>query len=390
MAEKLCGIYKIVNTITGKIYIGLSCNIKNRWKRHRVDLKAGCHDNQYLQNSYNKYGLEAFTFEIIELCDREVLGEREVHYISEYNCMTPNGYNMNSGGEYPIQTPETIRKRVEAIKKKNLTEETHNKRVASGKKIWERPGHKEHMSKKLKEHYEIPENREKLREKFDSARLEKMSETGKRNWLNPEYREKHRLYNEEQRRLNALKPKKAKKYWTEKMPREIVSKIRHDSMVKVWKNDPDRSVRQSKRMYELWNNEEYRKKLEPHFEKMRAGEYAIHKLTDEQLLEVEHKILVDKRTLLDIAKDYDVEEKTILNSMRRLEESRKAPGSIVPFKQKLDEDAIRFMITHDGEYTAMQFSKMFGVGYRAIYDTLKGKNNVKLVNKVKHELNLKP
>jgi len=62
-----CGIYKISNLISNKFYIGSSIDINRRWKEHKNDLKKNKHDNEYLQNSWNKYGEETFLFEIIEI-----------------------------------------------------------------------------------------------------------------------------------------------------------------------------------------------------------------------------------------------------------------------------------------------------------------------------------
>jgi group I intron endonuclease len=66
---KLCGIYKIENTMNGKCYIGQSVDIKNRWKNHRAKLRRGFGDNPYLQNAWNKYGEENFRFSIVLLCE---------------------------------------------------------------------------------------------------------------------------------------------------------------------------------------------------------------------------------------------------------------------------------------------------------------------------------
>ena len=67
---KISGIYKIINKINGKYYVGSSVNIKdypnNRWSRHIADLNANRHHNDYLQRAWNKYGQDAFEFIIIE------------------------------------------------------------------------------------------------------------------------------------------------------------------------------------------------------------------------------------------------------------------------------------------------------------------------------------
>jgi len=67
------GIYKITNKVNGKFYIGSSLDIKQRWKYHRNMLKSGAHDNQHLQNSYNKHGKENFIFEVLcEIDDTQI------------------------------------------------------------------------------------------------------------------------------------------------------------------------------------------------------------------------------------------------------------------------------------------------------------------------------
>jgi group I intron endonuclease len=59
-AEKIMGIYKIVNTVNGKAYVGQSQNIKKRITEHFRLLRANKHSNPRLQNAFNKYGEEAF------------------------------------------------------------------------------------------------------------------------------------------------------------------------------------------------------------------------------------------------------------------------------------------------------------------------------------------
>lgn len=67
------GIYKITNTINNKCYIGQSVDIDRRIKQHKKDLKANHRENSRLINSYNKYGIGAFKFETVLLCDKESL-----------------------------------------------------------------------------------------------------------------------------------------------------------------------------------------------------------------------------------------------------------------------------------------------------------------------------
>lgn len=90
--KKKPGIYRILNTIDEKFYIGSAKDLHIRLHLHKSKLKKGIHHSRYLQNSFNKYGAEAFKFEILEECSHEILLEREQHYI---DTLDPQ-YNMRS------------------------------------------------------------------------------------------------------------------------------------------------------------------------------------------------------------------------------------------------------------------------------------------------------
>ena len=98
----ICGIYKIANQINGKCYIGQSVNIKRRWRSHKtksfnpLDIQYECP----LYRAFRKYGLENFSFEILEECRKEELNEKESFYIKKYNSNLENyGYNLTPGGD---------------------------------------------------------------------------------------------------------------------------------------------------------------------------------------------------------------------------------------------------------------------------------------------------
>mgnify|MGYP000886959842 CR=1 FL=1 len=66
------GVYQIVNKLNGHKYIGSSINIWTRWGRHLSDLRKNKHDNNYLQNAWNKYGEDNFEFGVLLFCDAAV------------------------------------------------------------------------------------------------------------------------------------------------------------------------------------------------------------------------------------------------------------------------------------------------------------------------------
>lgn len=98
----MIGIYKITNQVNGKVYIGQSVNIKQRWAEHKANLRNNKHENSYLQNAWNKYGEANFIFEVIEKCSKDELDDKEIFWISEYNSckdfINANGYNLTIGG----------------------------------------------------------------------------------------------------------------------------------------------------------------------------------------------------------------------------------------------------------------------------------------------------
>lgn len=100
MREKICGIYKIENTINNMLYIGQSVDIQKRWIEHRYELNKGIHINKHLQRAWNKYGQDAFVFSILELCDEEDLNNLETEYIASYKSNNEEyGYNLTIGGD---------------------------------------------------------------------------------------------------------------------------------------------------------------------------------------------------------------------------------------------------------------------------------------------------
>lgn len=87
-------VYKIENTITGKLYIGQSINPEKRYARHFWK-NSGCIK---LRNSIQKYGKLAFNMSIVHWCiSREEANELEVFLILECNSVL-KGYNITPGG----------------------------------------------------------------------------------------------------------------------------------------------------------------------------------------------------------------------------------------------------------------------------------------------------
>ena len=80
------GIYKITDIRNQMCYIGQTTNFKNRWRTHAkraVKAEEGTSNRLYQEMWEN--GLENYTFQIVEICSKENLTEREKFYIDFFN-----------------------------------------------------------------------------------------------------------------------------------------------------------------------------------------------------------------------------------------------------------------------------------------------------------------
>ena len=105
------GIYKIENLINHKIYIGQSVNIEKRWEKHKT-VAFNKNDKSYeypLYRAFRKYGIENFSFSIIEECSELDLNDKEKYWVDYYNSFF-NGYNQSMGGDstHNVHNKETI------------------------------------------------------------------------------------------------------------------------------------------------------------------------------------------------------------------------------------------------------------------------------------------
>ena len=61
------GIYSITNTITNEKYIGEARDVAKGWQQHIKQLELNSHHSYKLQESYNKYSITVFTFNVLEI-----------------------------------------------------------------------------------------------------------------------------------------------------------------------------------------------------------------------------------------------------------------------------------------------------------------------------------
>jgi len=128
----------------GKVYVGQTKNFKSRMKQY--ERIKGC--SVYVSKAVSKYGWENVKVKIEQFCSSETVDEWERFFITAFNSISPNGYNLESGGnKIKILSEETIEKLRKIRTGRHHTKETREK-----------------ISRSLKGRY-IPENtRKKLSE----------------------------------------------------------------------------------------------------------------------------------------------------------------------------------------------------------------------------------
>lgn len=95
MANK-SGIYKITHVESQKCYIGQTVNFKNRFRQHcKRGVRADSITNNRLYDAMWEEGLENFTFQVVEVCDKDKLTEREKFHIESFNAKDW-GYNSKT------------------------------------------------------------------------------------------------------------------------------------------------------------------------------------------------------------------------------------------------------------------------------------------------------
>lgn len=139
-ATLMIGIYKITSP-SGRVYIGQSVDIENRWTHYR---SLDCRDMPKLYASLSKYGHEAHCFELVEECDISNLSERERYWQEYYNVVEEvlNCKLVSTKDKSGYTSEETKQKisvanrgKVSGMKGKTHSEETKHKMSESQRKI---------------------------------------------------------------------------------------------------------------------------------------------------------------------------------------------------------------------------------------------------------------
>jgi len=150
---RMKGVYCILNTLNGKIYIGSTLDsFGSRWKSHKGKLNRQVHPNTHLQAAWNKHGSAAFVFDVLyeSEIDAEIV-EKEQFFLDIF--FGPICYNIRavakSNKGYKIKDTSRIK--------------TANAEIRS------RGDYRDNLSKAQKLRYSDPQTRKQQSERVKLA-----------------------------------------------------------------------------------------------------------------------------------------------------------------------------------------------------------------------------
>lgn len=124
MDTKTSGVYAIVNTVTGSMYVGSAVNISRRWRAHLHALRNHKKSPPKLQAAWDKHGESTFEFRVLELCEPEQCIAAEQRHI---DALQPK---YNTRGE--AKSNLGVRWSTDVNRKKGRPEVVHTVRGVSG------------------------------------------------------------------------------------------------------------------------------------------------------------------------------------------------------------------------------------------------------------------
>ena len=167
---KIIGVYKITNTVTGDFYIGSSKDVKRRWREHKCQSRWNDNSNNPMYLDMQRYGVEKFVFEILEVVEEGKLKDAEQKFIEtlnpSYNDRNANGWDI----ERRKKTQKESRKKYQKSDKFKEAQKKYNK-SDKGKKSQRKAQKKYQKSDKFKEaqkKYEKSDKRKKTKKEYNN------------------------------------------------------------------------------------------------------------------------------------------------------------------------------------------------------------------------------
>ncbi len=120
----MTAVYVLENKSNNKLYVGQSINLQDRFRKHRMPNR-----NRYIiGRAIEKYGWDNFK-QYVFYIPEYMLDYFEVRLIKRLNTLSPNGYNLTTGGAYGRHSEETKIKISKANKGKKRTEAMRKKMI---------------------------------------------------------------------------------------------------------------------------------------------------------------------------------------------------------------------------------------------------------------------
>jgi len=276
----ITGIYGIRHKSSNRWYVGQAYDIRKRFKEHRAFASTNTRKHLYL--AFRKYGFTAFAWRILERCEKPELNRREKFWIQKLKSVEPNGYNLTTGGDRRfeftpavleklrkaslgrVQSPETIRKRVE----KNIGQ---RRTLATRRKMRKAQLGKTHSEKTRRKMARITSKRLRRPEirKWNRERMLKQ-------WRNRDYRRRQKKAHEGYKPLESTRRKlsrRSRERWKDpryrariskklkgrKLPQYIYRIIARKNRGK--KRTEKYKKQQSRRIRKLWSDPKYRNRM---------------------------------------------------------------------------------------------------------------------------------
>ena len=122
---KICGVYKITNTVTGDFYIGSSKDVKRRWVQHKKPSVWNKYPNNQMYLDIQKHGVDKFEFQVITEVKPESLKETEQQLIEllkpTYNNINAKGLDIERQKEYQKEYKKEYNNQLCSYNGENLT-----------------------------------------------------------------------------------------------------------------------------------------------------------------------------------------------------------------------------------------------------------------------------
>jgi group I intron endonuclease len=206
------GIYQILNKVNGKSYVGSAVDIEKRWIVHRSNFNNNKREHPYLHNAWDKYGEEAFQFNVLEYVQNpQWLIEIEQYWIDFLETANPLfGYNACpiAGNNMGLKLREETKIKIGMAHKGKIVSEETRKKLSDankgrnnwlGKKLSEK--HKQSLSAAAKGRKHTEETKKKLRER---SKGNKNAKGNKSRLGKPHTEEAKKKISETKRRLKEM------------------------------------------------------------------------------------------------------------------------------------------------------------------------------------------